>query len=137
MSYVLEAVEEYSKSRSGKHILRRIILLYIKDKGLIPISKARDRIAGVYEASKTYRRGSAKKYVVKMDHGDYLIDARFVKNFLGKVKGEVRIYNYKGELVYKAKYIDGEVRRSTGSEIYEWLLKIFFEQLKIPVKRWR
>ena len=133
----MEAVEEYSKSRSGKHILRRIILLYIKDKGLIPLSKAKDRIVRVEEASKTYRRGKARKYFVKLMHGDYLIDARFVKNFLGRVKGEIKIYNYKGELVYKAKYIDGEIRRSIGSKIYEWLLEIFLEETKIPVKKWR
>ncbi len=136
MTYTIEVVEERSKSRTGRHVLRKIIYLYIRDKGLIPLTKAVERIKNTGNAEKTYSKGYARRYIVELDHGDYLIEARFVKNFLGKVKGEIKIYNYKGELVYKAKYIDGEIRKSTGSHIYEWLLHLFLETLRIPVKKW-
>ncbi len=126
---------ESSKSRTGKHILKSTALIYKKDKGLLSINKLREVVVGEEQVKPTYRRGWAKKIDVKLDHGDYLIHIWFVKNLWGKVKGYISVYNHKGELVYRAKYVDGDLRRSTGDPIYAWLVRLVAQELKIPVKR--
>ncbi len=137
MQSVIEAVEEKSRSRTGKHVARRLVYIYSRDKGLIPLSKEPDRITRREDAEPTYKEGEAEKYLVKLEHGEFLIQARFVKNFLGKVVGEISVYNYKGELVYRAKYRDGELRRSIGNPVYAWIIRLFVEKLRIPVKKTR
>ncbi len=128
---------ESSKSRTGKHVLKSTVLIYKKDKGLLSINKHQEAVVGEEQVKPTYRRGWAKKIDVKLDHGDYLIHIWFVKNLWGKVKGYISIYNHRGELVYRAKYVDGDLRRSTGDPIYAWLVRLVAQQLKIPVKRTR
>ncbi len=135
MSVVLDVVEESSKSRSGKHVLRQLVFIYSREKGLVPLSRLPERIVSRSEAEKTYRRGRATRYSVRLKHGDYLLIARFIRNFYGKVKGSIEVYNYHGELVYRAKYVDRELRRSTGNPIYAWLVRLLAEKLKIPVKK--
>ncbi len=137
MESVIEALEEKSKSKTGKHVARRLVYIYSREKGLIPLSRASERIIRGEDAEPTYRRGEARKYLVKLGHGEFLIQARFIKNFLGKVVGEISVYNYKGELVYRAKYRDGELRRSIGNPVYAWIIRLFVEKLRIPVKKTR
>ncbi len=137
MSSVLEAVEENSRSRSGKHILRSLIYIYSREKGLTPLSKIPHRIVKAEEIPKTYRIGEARRLLVGLRHGEFLIQARFIKNFQGRVKGEISVYNYRGELVYKAKYVDGELRRSMGNPVYAWIVRLFASELRIPVKKTR
>ena len=126
---------ESSKSRTGKHVLRSMVLINGKDEGLLSINKIREAIVGEEQVKPTYRRGWAKKIDVKLEHGDYLIHIWFVKNLWGKVKGYISVYNHRGELVYRAKYVDGDLRRSTGDPIYAWLVRLVAQELKIPVKR--
>ncbi len=132
-----EYVVENSKSRSGRHHVISTILIYSRDKGLIPLSKAREYVVEETSVKPTYVRGEARSYKLKLKKGDYVIYGWFVKNFLGRVKGYVEVYSYKGELVYRAKYVDGELRRSWGNPINAWLVRLFIEHMKIPVKKTR
>ncbi len=130
-------VVEESRSRSKKHLIRRLVLILKKDGRVIDVEKHREVIAGEKEAKPTYARGWAKNIDVLLEHGDYVIQAVFIKNFLGKVKGVIEVYNYRGELVYRAVYRDGELRRSIGDPVYAWIIRLVAERLRIPVKKTR
>ena len=127
---------EDSKSRRGKHRARSIILIYSKDKGLVPIEKAKEYIVEETGDRATYARGTARKVKLRLRHGDYVIYAWFVRNFQGKVKGYIEVYNYKGELLYRAKYVDKVLRKSVGDSLYSWLIRLFVEKTKLPVKEY-
>ncbi len=130
-------IVEDSRSRSGKHIAKSLLFIYKKNSGLVSVSKAGDKIVNIREAKPTYAKGSAKEYSLILEHGDYAIRVWLVKNFLGKVKGFIEVYNHRGELVYRAKYYDGELRKSIGNPIYAWLVRLVVEKLRIPVKKTR
>ncbi len=129
-----EYVLENSRSRTGRHRLSSILLIY-SEKGLLPINKASERIVGEEKVKPTYSRGEARKVKVKVVKGEYIIYAWFVKNFLGKVKGYIEVYSYKGELLYRAKYFDGVIRKSKGNPIHSWLVQVFVEKYRLPVKK--
>jgi len=129
-----EYVLENSKSRSGKHKLSTILYIYDREKGLTSVAKALDIIVEKKSVKPTYSRGEAYAVKLKLGKGDYVIYGWFVKNFLGKVKGYISIYSYKGELVYRAKYYDGVLRRSVGNPVNAWLVRLFIDKTKIPVK---
>jgi len=128
---------ESSVSRSGRHRAVSTLAIYSRERGFIPLSKAGDRVVEKSEAKPTYARGEAYRVKVKIAKGEYIIYGWFVKNFLNRVKGYISVYSHKGELIYRAKYVDGELRRSMGSPVNAWLVRVFTEQLKIPVKRTR
>ncbi len=130
-------IDEESRSRSNRHICRKISLLLLKNNGLKLVSKMPNRVLEKTEIKSTYAYGKAYKYKIRLEHGDYAIQISFVKNLWGKVKGWINVYNYKGELVYRAKYVDGELRRSIGSPIYAWIVRLVVEELHIPVKKTR
>ena len=138
MAAVFEnVVVEESKSRSGRHMVKRICLIMDRDGVLSnPLSQS-DRIISSEDIKPTYARGWARRLGVKIMHGEYLIQLRFVRNFLGKVKGLIEVYNHRGELIYRAKYCDGELRRSIGNPIYAWIIRLIAERLRIPVKSTR
>jgi len=89
------------------------------------------------EAKPIYVRGSARRVSLRVEKGDYIIYVWMVRNFKKRVKGYILLFNHKGELVFKAKYSDGALRRSLGSPVYAWLIRMFVEQFKIPVSEIR
>jgi len=58
----------------------------------------------------------------------------FVRNFKNNVKGYISILNHRGELLYRVKYINGFLVKSKGNPVYAWLVRLFIETTKIPVK---
>lgn len=89
------------------------------------------------EATPTYVVGSARLIKVSLSHGDFALYGWFVRNHLGRVKGYVSVYNHRGELVYRARYFNGVLRRSVGNPVYAWLVRVFTEALRIPVSTTR
>lgn len=137
-AYVVgDYVVEDSKSRRGRHRAMSTILIYSREHGVLTLSKASDKVVEVREAKPTYSRGYAKAYKLRLEKGEYAVYGWFVKNFLGRVKGFVEVYSYKGELLYRAKYVDGVVRRSIGNPVNAWLVRVFVEAMKIPVRKSR
>ncbi|MEM3926297.1 MAG: hypothetical protein QXS23_05830 [Desulfurococcaceae archaeon] len=123
---------ENSTSRSGKHVIYSNLYIYSREKGLSTFS------GFVIEESQdkpTYVKGWAKIVKIAVEPGYFVIYSRFVKNFAGRVKGYISVYNYKGELLYRGKYVDGVVRRSVGNPIYAWLIRVFVDVVKIPVTK--
>jgi len=122
---------ERSKSNSGKHVLNSTLYVYKKDRGLQPYTRF---VVSEEPARPIYAKGEAKQVKVSIDHGDFLVHVWFVRNFKNNVKGYISILNHRGELLYRAKYLNGFVSKSKGSPIYAWLVRLFFEATKIPVK---
>jgi hypothetical protein len=135
LKQLLQARLEKSRSRSRKHAERRLVYIYTEEKGLQPIEREPWRIKHREKTTPIYVDGEAENILVELDHGEYLLEARFNRNNRGKVKGLISVYNYKGKLVYRAKYIDGELRRSTGNPIYAWLVRLLAQTLHIPVRK--
>lgn len=125
---------EKSRSRSNKHIYTSSVFVLKKAIGLVPYVKctlSEEKIKPIYAV------GEAKLVKVKADHGDFVIHVYFVKNYMNRIKGFVDIYNHKGELLYRAKYINGFLVKSRGNPIYAWLVRLLFDSLKIPVRETR
>lgn len=132
LSYEVSGLRvENSRSRSGRHFLYSTVLIYKKDQGLIPYNKC----TFVENSVKPiYAKGEAKNVTVKISHGDFILHVSLVRNYKNIVKGYISVYNYRGELVYRAKYISGYVVRSKGNPVYSWIVRLFLEIAKIPVK---
>lgn len=135
MSYIIgEYVLENSRSKSGKHRRVSILIIYKKDRGIVNSKNLREYVVEENIAKPVYCKGSARSVKLKTDKGDYIVYGYFTKNFLNRVKGFIEVYSYKGELIYRAKYIDGILRKSIGNPVNAWLVRLFTDYLKIPVK---
>lgn len=134
---IIGLVDEESRSRSNRHVCRKVSLILLKNNGLKLVSKLPERVLEKVEIKPTYAHGKAYRYKVGLEHGDYAIQINLVRNLWGKVKGWISVYNYKGELIYRAKYVDGELRRSLGNPLYAWIIRLVVEELRIPVKKTR
>jgi len=134
-SVVGEFQVESSKSKSGKHVLYSNVYVYSRAASrILPCDKY---VASFTEVKPVYVRGRAKRVSLRVEKGDFVIYVWMVRNYLKRVKGYILLFNHSGELVYKAKYVDGSLRRSVGSPVYAWLVRLFVEQLKIPVRETR
>jgi len=122
---------EKSRSNSGKHVLNSTIYVYKKNQGLTPYTSF---TVSQEPIKPTYAIGEAKLVKLRIEQGDFVIYVRFLRNFKRVVKGLIIIYNYKGEVVYRAKYINGFVVKSMGNPVYAWLVRYLLESLKIPYK---
>ncbi|ADI32066.1 hypothetical protein [Staphylothermus hellenicus] len=128
---------EESRSRRGKHIAKSVAYIYSRTKGFIPVDRASEYVVSREPDKPTYVKGSAWKLYIRLNHGEYVVYGWFVRNFLGKVKGFISVYNYRGELLYRAKYYDGVLRKSIGDPIYAWLIRLFIEKTRLPIKKMR
>ncbi len=125
----MELVEERSFSRSGKHAVRRLVLVVSKEGVREPEAK-RIRVKPLYVKGEAYLLKD-----VRVGEGEYLVQASFVRNLRGHVKGTMEVYTGDGALVYRAVYRKLKVRRSMGDPKYAWAVKKVVEHLKLPVKR--
>ena len=107
--------------------------VYVYSKSSSRFNPYDNYIASSTEAKPVYVRGRARRVSLRVEKGDYIIYVWMVRNFKKRVKGYILLFNHKGELVFKAKYLDGALRRSLGSPVYAWLIRMFVEQFKIPV----
>lgn len=125
---------ENSRSKSGKHVMYSTVFVYKKEAGFIPYTKC---LSSESRVKPTYLRGEAKLVKLKVTQGDFVVYSSLVKTFKKMVKGYISVYNYKGELIYRAKYLNGFVVKSKGNPIYAWLVRLFLDTVKIPVKGMR
>ncbi len=125
----MELVEERSFSRSGKHAVRRLVLVVSKE-GVREPEARRIRVKPLYVKGEAYLLKD-----VRVGEGEYLVQASFVRNLRGHVKGTMEVYTGDGALVYRAVYRKLKVRRSMGDPKYAWVVKKVVEHLKLPVKR--
>ena len=120
---------EKSRSRRGLHMKRRIALIY--DTKRDDIKEAE----GVRRSIKpTYIIGEAYEVRAKIDPELYAVQIDLVMNPRKKVKGYIYLYNYRGDLLIKAKYSKLKLRLSAGDPKYGSVLEKIVNYLKIPYK---
>jgi len=122
---------EMSKSRSGKHAIRDLVLL-VSEKGDIIEPKPRHLL----EVKPTYSRGTAYIASIDVPKGWYLVYIHLVKNLRGHVKGYIEVYSSEAEMLYRAVYRKLKLRFSKGNPYYAWIVRRVVEYLKLPVKRY-
>lgn len=127
----IKLVEELSKSRTGKHAVRRLILIVSKHKG---VRKA--ECSDVKNSNKVYSRGWARECYVELGEDEYAVQVFLVKNLYGRVKGVLEVYRNDGTMVFRAVYRRLKLRRSIGDPRYAWIIKVVADYLKLPVKRY-
>jgi len=123
-------VEELSKSRTGKHAVRKIAFIVSKN------GVRRVDCSSGEKGVKTYARGWSRICSVELDENEYAVQVHLVKNLYGHVKGYIEVYDHNGNMVFRAVYRKLKIRRSHGHPRYAWIVKRVAEELKLPVKRY-
>ncbi len=133
-SIVKGLIEEESRSRSGRHVCKRLVLIVTKGGAIVSLTKDPVRVLSKREVKPTYVLGRAFEVSVRTDPRDYVVQISLIRNFLRKVKGYISVFTGTGQMVYRAKYIDGELRRSLGKPVYAWIVRLISSAINIPVK---
>ncbi len=133
MSKLVDVRIEKSSSRSGRHAVYYNV--FIVDKRCVI---KQPKLVKQRRVKPIYRKGEALEAKAKLPENpdEVLVKVRFVKNLMGKVKGEIEVYNSEGELVLKTVYRKLKVRRSRGDPEYRWAIECLMDKLKLPVKRY-
>lgn len=124
---------ESSESRTHKHKVYSEVYIYRKDAGLLKLDKA--SIESEIETRPLYAKGSSKIVKIVARPGDYILYFWLVRNFRREVKGYISVFSHRGELLYRAKYVNGILRYSMGNKLYSWLVRVLVDQVKLPVKK--
>ena len=127
----LKLIEELSKSRSGRHAVRRLILIVSRHKDVRSAKCSKTRLV-----KSVYSRGWAQECVVELGEDEYAVQVYLVKNLYGHVKGVIEVYRSDGTMVFRAVYRRLKLRRSMGDPKYAWIVKLVADYLKLPVKRY-
>ncbi len=127
----LKLIEELSKSRSGRHAVRRLILIVSRHKDVRSAKCSETKLV-----KSVYSRGWARECVVELGEDEYAVQVYLVKNLYGHVKGVIEVYRSDGTMVFRAVYRRLKLRRSMGDPKYAWIVKLVADYLKLPVKRY-
>ena len=124
-------VEELSKSRSGKHAARRIVLVASKNKGVRACRGPGKPIKPIYS------KGSARTVEPRdLGEDEVVVYIHLIRNPRGFVKGFIEIYGSDGALLYRAVYRRLKLRYSKGNPRYSWAARMAAEHIRLPVKRY-
>ena len=126
---MLEARVERSKSRSGKHAVRDLVLL-VSSRG--EVREPRPRLQ--QPTRPIYSRGEAYHVYIDVPEGWYLVQVHLVRNLRGHVKGYIEVYSDTGEKLFRAVYRKLKLRYSEGDPQYAWVVQRVADYLKLPVK---
>jgi hypothetical protein len=128
---VLRLVEELSKSRTGKHAVRRMVLIVSKDGSVRKPEGRGGRVKPIYA------EGEARLVEISdLRDNEVAVYIHLVRNPRGRVKGYMEVYDRDGALVYRAVYRKLKLRYSKGNPRYSWAVRIAAEHIRLPVKRY-
>ncbi len=130
MGTVLLRVEK-SKSRTGKHAVRDIVLI-INNNGDILEPKYRS----MQKTGPIYSKGEAYIVSFNVPENHYAVQVHLVRNLRGHVKGYIEVYDHDGRLVYRVVYHKLKIRYSKGDPSYSWIIRRVAEHLNLPVKHY-
>ncbi|BAA79114.2 hypothetical protein APE_0202.1 [Aeropyrum pernix K1] len=106
---------ERSVSSSGRHEELKIAYV-VSRSGVRPL-----RIGpGAKPTKPTYARGSAYEMEVSLSEGEYLVAIRLNRNFLGMLKGEIRVIDWRGREVLRLVLRKRKLRLSEGDPSLAW-----------------
>ncbi len=103
---------EATKSRRGRHI-SRALAVHVRNNGEMKLVQNIDE-----EGKGTYSKGKAGYTYIDLKEGEFVVWMKFIRNFMNRVKGEIVVYNHKGEEVLKLVYRKLKIRRSKGDPKY-------------------
>ncbi len=126
---MIEARVERSKSRSGKHAVRDLVLLVSRNG---EVKEPRPRIQ--QPTSPTYSRGEAYRVYINVPEDWFLVQVHLVRNLRGHVKGYIEVYAPSGERLFRAVYRKLKLRYSDGDPQYAWIVQRVADYLKLPIK---
>ncbi len=132
MSSVVNVLEESTRSRTGKH--KRRVLFYVlrrKCEELKYDIVRKERVRGLYAVGEAFREAIR----IPEDAVVVVLDVRL--NSRGRIKGEVKVIDSKGEVLGEAVYRKLKVRFKylVGEEVIDFV-RCVFRKLRLPVKKY-
>lgn len=114
---------EASKSRTGLHAERRLLLVFRRDGSVERI------LTGSSRAKGTYSKGAAWDASVDLEPGDVAVYVRLVRGPRGRVKGFMEVYDSDGNMTFRAVLRRRKARASTGDPSYASYVERAIEML--------
>lgn len=125
---------ERSRSRSGIHACRKFYEVLDVGCGRLSVQPK-----SVRSVKPLYSRGEAYEHEIIIPSGYFVIQAYFVRGLRSRVKGELLVFDSKGNLLCRAVYRKLKVRLiscSDDADKYLKIIKCVITPLKIPVKKY-
>ncbi len=119
----LELPVEATKSVSGLHAARAVVVLIHSDGSAEIVSKPAIQGRG------TYKRGVAGVVKLEVPRGSLVVHAWLILNSRGHIKGLFKVFNDEGELVLEARLAKRKIRRLRGDPKYAWSIEKALEVL--------
>jgi hypothetical protein len=88
---------ESTKSKTGLHAIRKIIVVFRKGKEEI-INEP------LIEGKGTYKIGKSGYASLNLEPNEYIVHIILVRNLKNRVKGRFKVYNYEGQEMLEVKY---------------------------------
>ncbi|MGC8621814.1 MAG: hypothetical protein ACP5I6_01870 [Caldisphaera sp.] len=107
---------ESTKSKTGLHAMRKIVVLIKKGKEIETIANPSKDDKG------TYKKGKAGKVTLRLNINEYAVHVTLVKNPKNRIKGRLKVYNCDAQEVLEVKYEKLKIRRSWGDPSYAWII---------------
>ncbi|MCE4614825.1 MAG: hypothetical protein F7B60_04785 [Desulfurococcales archaeon] len=128
----MDVVIELTKSRTSKHAARKMAFI-VNEKGEIIELTSGDAC----KECKTYTKGEAKKIIVEeLSRDEYLVVVKLVRNLRGHVFGEIIVYDWKQDLLFRAVYRKLKLHKTFGESRFAWIPRIIADKIKLYVKRY-
>jgi hypothetical protein len=106
---------ESTKSKSGLHAMRKMIVVFKKGKEEIINEPAE-------EGKGTYKTGKSGYVNLNLEPNEYAVHIVLVRNLKNRVKGRFKVYNHEGQEMLEVKYEKLKIRRSWGDKSLSWLI---------------
>lgn len=117
---------EKSRSRTGKHAFRALVLEVCDDTVREPKAVHRVRVRPTYAVGEAFE--------AEFESSCVLVYLSLVKNLRNEVKGVIRVF-HEGKEVLRVKYIKEKIRRVCGDKSYHRVLEHVIRYLRIPYRR--
>lgn len=134
VALVLRVRVERSTSRSGLHV--RISTYLVVSRGCVRVVPTE---TSKTPTNPTYARGEAYEVALKVAKDNYVIAVDMRRNPQKKVKGDIIVYSWDGNVLLRAVYRKLKIRVvecHVNESVAEELVRCVYNLLKLPVKRY-
>ncbi len=121
----LELLVEATKSKTGLHAARSIIIIISHDKKIKIIDRPESPAKG------TYSRGTAGLTSINLEPGEVAVYARLILNPEGHVSGRFIVYSHENKPILEARLRKRKVRRISGDPSYSWAIELALKKLHL------
>ena len=121
----LELPVEATKSASGLHAARSLIVIISRDGQARIIDKPDSSSKG------TYKRGNAGTAKIRLKSDELAVHVKLILNPRGHVRGRVTVYSPSGEPLLTAVVRRRKIRRVSGDSSYAWAVENALKIIKL------